>query len=481
TQMPDGTKRVVDFANLDSMIGSIDITRALVGTTNLFQDTTNRGSIFWLTNRVAGFPAGATAGITNQIFVSTRDVLSDAEWSSLSLNPVTGQQKEKAIDGFRQFLNMPALFNVTNPASPGPIVQAPFTPTRKLDLQMSWQVNDPLVHYHLEDLYDPFRSSTNNVRVLRAVDTAEPSNLGVINHGRFRPWGGGPVKEISNDELAYNPGVKDPLIRKSDDWDFPTNKFANIGWLGRVHRGSPWQTVYLKPYVATVDQVQWNKWAGRPDTHPTNDWVIVDQFTTAVNDNAARGLLSVNQTNLAAWSAVLSGVVALSNSLAFVQDPNTAPVYEPVVIQPASAQLYTIVSNINVTRLQQPGQAFPRMGSILASPALTVASPFLNAGAAPENLAINDAAYERIPQQILSLLKEDESYVVIYAFGQSLKPAADSIVTAPGVYRGLCGNYQITGEVATKTMVRFMQTSSQQGRPSTYQAVIESYDVLPTD
>ena len=111
-----------------------------------------------------------------------------------------------------------------------------------------------------------------------------------------------------------------------------------------------------------------------------------------------------------------------------------------------------------------------------------MASPYLNTADANElQSGISDALYERIPQQILSLLKEDESYVVIYAFGQSLKPAADSIVTAPGVYRGLCSNYQITGEVATKTMVRFVKTSSQQGKPDTYQAVIESYDVLPAD
>lgn len=477
-----GGKRIVDFVNLDNMIGSIDITRGLVGTTNLFADPADDSS-FWRTNTVATrfpYPPGATAGITNQLFVSTTDVLSEADWASLSLNPVSGQQKEKAIDGFRQFLGLTPLFSSTNPPTPGLRVQAPFTPTRKLDLQMSWQANDPLVHYHLEDLSHPFYANTNNIRVMRHGERPELSDLGKRN-GRFSSWGIAPGKDPTEDALAFNFGAKDPLIRKSDDWDFPTSKFPNIGWLGRVHRGTPWQTVYLKPYLASVGPREWNKWAGRPESHPTNDWAILQLFTTAVGDNAARGLLSVNQTNLAAWSAVLSGVVVLSNNLAVVQDPNTVPVYEPVVIEPASPQLYAIVSNINVTRLQQPGQAFRTLGSVLASPALTVASPFLNANATPENLAISDAAFERIPQQILSLLKEDESYVVIYAFGQSLKPATDSIVTAPGVYRGLCANYQITGEMATKTMVRFVQTSSQQGRPSTYQAVVESYDILPTD
>ena len=33
-----------------------------------------------------------------------------------------------------------------------------------------------------------------------------------------------------------------------------------------------------------------------------------------MSENAARGLLSVNQTNLAAWAAVLGGVTVLTNS-----------------------------------------------------------------------------------------------------------------------------------------------------------------------
>jgi hypothetical protein len=344
----------------------------------------------------------------------------------------------------------------------------PFTPTRRLDLKMSWQANDPLIHYHIEDLYDPFQADTNNVQVLPPGGIPKPSNLGVLNT-RYQPWGGRPGSSVQD----FNVARQDPLIRRSDDWEFPTNKFPNIGWLGRVHRGTPWQTVYLKSAAAPV--ADWTKWAGRADTHPTNDWWILDLFTTAVSDNAARGLLSVNQTNLAAWSAVLSGVSVLTNS----QPANPGggvPVYSNLFIQPGSPQLYFIVTNINLARLQQPNQTFLRMGHVLAAPALTVASPFLNTA----DPSITDAAYERIPQQILSLLKEDEARVVIYAFGQSLKPADRSIVTAPGVYQNLCTNYQITGEVVTKTMVRFLELR-QQGKPTYYRSVVESYNILPSD
>lgn len=267
----DGTKRIVDFVNLEDLNGSIDITRALVGTTNLFQDTTNAFS-FWLTNRVGGVPPGPTAGITNQLFVSTTDALSDAEWRSLSLYPFSGQQKEKAVDGFRQFLGMSPIFSPTNPTSPGLFVQAPFTPTRKLDLQMSWQVNDPLVHYHIEDVRDPFYANTNNIRVMRPVDAPEPSNLGRLNR-RFRPWGGFPGTQSSD---AFNTAVKDAFIRRSDDWEFPSEPTVNVRWLDRVHRGTPWQTVYFGSIVENPSS--WVRWSGSPATHPTNDWSVIDLF-----------------------------------------------------------------------------------------------------------------------------------------------------------------------------------------------------------
>src|SRR5207249_5693594 len=143
-------------------------------------------------------------------------------------------------------------------------------------------------------------------------------------------------------------------------------------------------------------------------------------------------------------------------------------------------QLAYIVSNINATRLQMPNQAFPDLGSVLASPALTTNSPYLNLSPDQTQYGIRDEVYERIPQQILSLLKEDEPYVVIYAFGQSLRPAENSIVRTPGPYRGLCTNYQVTGEMATKTAVR-IEEIRQPNQPLRYKSIVESYNVLPSD
>ncbi len=45
---------------------------------------------------------------------------------------------------------------------------------------------------------------------------------------------------------------------------------------------------------------------------PTNDWRLLDFFTTAPNANATRGQLSVNQTNLACLGrAADQGVIVL--------------------------------------------------------------------------------------------------------------------------------------------------------------------------
>ena len=58
---------------------------------------------------------------------------------------------------------------------------------------------------------------------------------------------------------------------------------------------------------------------------PIQDRLLFDNFSTALNDNATRGQFSVNMgangPSLASWSAVLSGVVALTNTTPFPAIP----------------------------------------------------------------------------------------------------------------------------------------------------------------
>ena len=93
-----------------------------------------------------------------------------------------------------------------------------------------------------------------------------------------------------------------------------------------------------------------------------------------------------------------------------------------------------------------------------------------------QKYAIHENVMEWLPQQMLSLIKEDEPRVTVYAFGQTLKPAEQSIVTRPGQFYGMCTNYTITGEVFTKTTYRFEE--QWEGTNQVYRAVVEDYQVL---
>lgn len=458
--------RVIDFVNLDNLIVDMDISSRLIGDTlsgggGIFSDASVRESVLWNTNRASR--SAPTLGVLTQIGAALGDpAIGQDLWRSENSDPVAGGDKPKAIQKFREFF-MAGNSNL--------VMQVPFTPTRKIFQRSSWQANDPLVHYTAEDLTDPvLTASTNSFAIISPPNNPLPqSNLGLQNE-RYRPWGGNPNKTA--DEYAYRMGLKDPGVRSSDDWEFPTNKFPNIGWLGRVHRGTPWQTIYLKSEVE--EPARWLAWAGSLGTHPTNDWKLLDLFTVAPNDNAARGLLAVNQTNVAAWSAVLSGVNVLSNSL--VNPGAMVGVrFDDRVIEPSSPQLLKIVEGLIRTKSRQPNRTFRSIGDVLATPELTVASPFLNLTPQQVQRGLTDVAVERIPQQILSLLKTDEPRVVVYAFGQSLKPAERSLVTLAPKFFNICTNYQVTGELAAKAVLRV------EDAPDKPRVVVESFTILPPE
>jgi hypothetical protein len=274
----------------------------------------------------------------------------------------------------------------------------------------------------------------------------------------------------------------------SDNWDFPTNKFPNVGWIGRVHRGSPWQTIYLKSSDATP--LIYAAWSGTTNlfdaehmSEPINDRLLFDVFTTALNDNATRGRLSVNQANLAAWSAMLSGVVVVTNAksglLVGPQVISPAGIYNPLLPltnQPPVVQIWRGINNTRTNLVGANGpiftnQVFQHVGDILATPQLTEKSPYLFPNSIP-----TDEVAERIPQQIMGLLSLSHTpRFVIYAYGQTLHPADQSIYTESGAFFGLCTNYQVTAETATRAVVRV------EGGPFNPHVVVEQYNVLPPD
>ena len=481
--------RLVDFVCMGNMQSRMYISQQITG---VAQTPPSLGAAaeppnVWITNGINGSTSlqTPTVGILSQMDIALGNTpVSDQQWTSYSQLPASGLDKVKAIDLLRMFVGLsPLVYNTPSQMRQlraellGKVaIQAGYTPTRKLYQVASWQVNDPLVHYTVNDLLDPQDYPDDPWR-LRKVRFAVPpqipitnSNLGFINQ-RYRPWGGNP--NVSNDPLAYDARVKDPSITRSDNWDFPASKFPSIGWIGRVHRGTPWQTVYLKS--ALIDTNLWFRWCGSYGTHPTNDWPLANVLTVAPNDNAARGLLSVNQTNLAAWSAVLSGIMVMSNTLpvTLARTNNGVAPFQPWLIQPDaqpnSLQLRTIVAGINRTRSFEPTGFFESLGRILATPELTFASPFINT-----NHLVTDAMMEQIPQRILSLIREDQPRFVVYAFGQALQPAPNSLYLGAGPYNRMCTNYQITAETASKTVIRV------DGSVLNPHLVVESYNELPS-
>ena len=123
---------------------------------------------------------------------------------------------------------------------------------------------------------------------------------------------------------------------------------------------------------------------------PIQDRLLFDNFSTALNDNATRGQLSVNMgangPSLASWSAILSGVVALTNSTPFPQfQPltNGSLIINPAGLAGTNSPVGQLVNGINTLRSQFKNAdgltgVFEHVGDILAAPQLTEQSPFLN-------------------------------------------------------------------------------------------------------
>jgi hypothetical protein len=315
-------------------------------------------------------------------------------------------------------------------------------------------VNDPLVHYTVGDLTRP-KGDTNQI---------------LTENNRYEAWPGNNTT-AQQQTIGANMTFKDPQIQSSDYWNFPANKFPSIGWLGRVHRGTPWQTIFLKADGSPLpngNPYNWtNVWVSTFDTYPTNDYALLDLFTAAPNDNAVRGLLSVNQTNNAPWYAVLAGTIMNTNSTSLATaGPNMA--LDPVNIAP----LLDGPGGINPTRVLEPDQLFHSTGSIFKSAALTISSPFLPGAAGG---GYSDEQVEAIPQQVAGLLKLGQPQFVIYGFGQALKPK--DIYFGGDRNFNLVTNYQITGEYVTRTVCHVV------GDPAAANVKIQvdSFNILPAD
>ncbi|MCX6892473.1 MAG: hypothetical protein WCL11_20075 [Verrucomicrobiota bacterium] len=223
--------------------------------------------------------------------------------------------------------------------------------------------------------------------------------------------------------------LKDPLGRSygtSDDWDLPVGPLPGVGWLGRVHRGTPWQTLYLKSTPANLRT--WLNWTGNDQlvtnlgqistslvplnglvldaslTHPTNDWRLASLLVSLLSTNDPRQLRSANPASVAAWQGALDGMMVLTNA--------ELGQFETLLMSSNSPQAAAIATALNTRQAGQPGHCFHDPGDLLCAPELSVVSPWLDTSLGPQ-APISDVAYEAIPAQLLPLLRPDSVGAII--------------------------------------------------------------------
>ncbi|MGA3265427.1 MAG: hypothetical protein ABSE16_01240 [Verrucomicrobiota bacterium] len=463
----------------------------------------------WDTNVPVGH--AMPTGMRNQFIVSS----GQAGYIASDWGNQTEQMVYDQLNDFAAFLNGVGAADLTFQGyvpHPGQVgiyattnqMQMPYTPSALVVQDIDWQANDPLVHYTPSDLL--YTNGTGDFLQLHF-----PGNLGLLNQ-RYTPWGGNPA--FGADINQYNLQVKDPLVTCSDDWNFPTNKFPTVGWLGRVHRGTPWQTVYLKSSDVIggnglIGTNLWVNWTSDENAYdavnsaPKKDWLLFDLFSSTIDDDATRGQLSVNVGadnpdplgSLAAWSALFSGVMVLSNdapdNAVSGQTASTMTNYTAYPISPAGpagaysplGQLVEGIYNIrtNFTNPDGTRGVFEHPGYLLSVPQLTVASPFLhwqNNGqndTAQQQQGISDEMYEWLPQQVMGLVRVGTPRYVVYCYGQALKPADNSLVTSTA-YFGMCTNYEVVAESAQRVVLRVDGAGT-----ANPHVVVESATPLPPD
>ena len=404
--------RIIDYVQLSGPDSSRDLTSEILGEYDTGNPSQDQGDDLWDTNRNN---QGLPYGYGNQVGVSLGQYPPGAGSGTWDQTDPTLLQNE--IDGFRAYFHL-SLLHPGNPGESQTVAlaqatnafQAPYKPMATVYQHVTWQANDPLVHYIASDLQGaPGNSLDRNFNW--------PANLGQLND-RYMPWGGNRNKP-SSDQNPYNFAIKDPLVSSSDYWDFPTNKFPTVGWLGRVHRGTPWQTVFLKAtniLAAANGLAVWENWTGDLDATdaaamaPVQDWHMASLLASLLNTNDFRSLFSVNNPDPNTWLVLFNGLTALTNNLSDLQlrFGLITPQFGTLVISSNSPQALTIANAIQSVRASQPGRFFSDLGDILAIPQLTEQSPFLNWNDGVQvSKGISDEAYEIIPSQLLSLLRAD--------------------------------------------------------------------------
>lgn len=445
-----GNIHILDYIQLASMSSSLNVNQAIL-------DNDDMG--LWSTNSFGG--STTPWGVVNQYNASSEAgtiPLEDADGGgpggAWTTTPVPGLGNDSSPSAQQSFFS--AFFSAGDVAAYGgdyvtniePSIQAPFTPIRIIAQRFIFQANDPLVHYLSSDLNDINDDITTRINVSTA-STNRIRTIGVLSD-RYMPWGNVPWDALPEygtygtvllptvfdgvqvDENPYNLAYKDPLVWNPNDWNFPTNETLNASWLGQVHRGTPWQTIYLKS--TNILDLQspspssglytWALWTGDTSVGdaasmaPVRDWQIAGLLASLFNTNNESSLFSPNDPNPNDWENLLNGMTVLTNDLSGYILEFNGQEFTPVTISSNSTQAAEIANAIESTRMGLPRQVFTTPGDIFAVPQLSDESPYLNVDAQQVQLGISEQAYEAIPDQLLPLLRVDSVGSMTAANGQ---------------------------------------------------------------
>jgi hypothetical protein len=448
------SNNVIDYVQLRDPVNVGGLNQALAD-----PDYTNPAAIYyqWSTNAINS-SSTTPYGVLNQLYISGHPP-SPYGPTPPSLMPVGGQwstaptvmglttpdAEASFYDGFfvPSFQYKGQVY-INNQLS----MEAPYTPLRMIYSSYLLQANDPLVHYLSSDLsaqvgtWSVWAGSTGgrlNQQNGFWYHSDDPQNQPTPTPpvtpigGRYQPWLRKGQMSLFNTNVVApvtnNYSCKDPLAYSSDSWNFPTNLMQSLAGLGQVHRGTSWQTVYLKDadllgaYTVTgattnyVGTNTWMQWTGDLNANdaalmaPVSDWRLAGLLMSLLNTNDPTQLFSVNDSNVADWQNLLNGMVVYSNS-ASVVFPTTPLQFTTFIMASNSPQASAIATAIVQMGASQSRPPFYSIGDILTTSALTAQSPFLNLGSMSfgqqqMNYGISDFEYEAIPSQLLPLLRPD--------------------------------------------------------------------------
>ena len=294
-------------------------------------------------------------GVMNQIFVSGHPGIAPAAGGRWSATPtpmgLTTPDAEAAY--FNGFFTPTFQYNGMTYFNTSLAMAAPYTPVRTVLVPFLLQANDPLVHYLASDMNartGMLAIWSNGSSYANGAWTKTDSGvLPLPPHtpvgGRYQPWGQGRLMNhwANVDTNACNPAFRDPLVWGSDYWNFPTGQNWSLNWVGQVHRGTPWQTLYLKSSnILSATQTigaatqpsgtnTWATWTGDtlPDavsgqyvdaacSAPVTDWQTISLLAVLLNTNDLFQQFPVNNSDPHAWAAQLDSLIALTN---FVPSP----------------------------------------------------------------------------------------------------------------------------------------------------------------